>query len=105
MIYIKEYNSLFSSPKPNVGRADYWNIDTQEEQDAIEDVYTSWLSSKLPIVGEHTFEDGKDYREGIDYEIVYQYSTKVINNWTHHIDTKSALPIKESKDDVASNQK
>jgi hypothetical protein len=109
MIYIKEHNALFNSPRVEEPEFDtsiqFEDLDALQlaKSDFSQDLndYQEWLSSKIEVIGDNSWVDGQEVKEGVDFKIVYQYSKKVVSNWTHHIDTPVAIPIKESKDDVA----
>jgi hypothetical protein len=59
MIYKQQYNSLFSEPEvkePKIIDDEVFKFLSKDYE-----AYNNWLSSRIEIVGEHSFEDGKSY--------------------------------------------
>lgn len=121
MIYIKEHNSLFDSPRveePNgfktLPLSKVVTIDENYEQKL--SAYNKWLSSKVSVVGDHTWVDGQEVKEGVDYWIEYQIKKegRWVGGWTKfgyaaylgdgfpNYKRIVAIPIKEKDNDVTS---
>jgi hypothetical protein len=97
MIFLKEYSGLFNSPKPEFEDFNHGNYGVRNGKAEIEYLKAKeeWLSSKIEVVGEHTFQDGKDYQEGVDY-IVKEIA--MLNFEGDGEEVTVAIPIKEDKE-------
>jgi hypothetical protein len=114
MIYKSQYNALLPEPEvkePDEDDSKYYGfihlLNTavktfkKGEYDKDVEAYNNWLSSQIPVVGEHKWKDLQEVVEDEDYKLVwYNYGGfDVPDNYG-----EAALPIKkENLEPEASN--
>jgi hypothetical protein len=71
MIYIN--GSLFDSPRMEKPETeDFLSPYNEKGWAKAWGIYNQWLSSEAKIVGDHSFEEGRVYKEGVDFEKIWR---------------------------------
>lgn len=86
MIYIKQYNSLFDSPRVEEPKAPHFieggvealihNGDEIRAANKQFKAYNKWLSSKIEVIGDHTWQDGGEYEPNVHFRLEERHYTK-----------------------------
>jgi hypothetical protein len=106
MIYIKEHNALFKSPRveePNILDDRYYKHPEREhnfgfkknEYHKDKAAYQEWLSSKIQVEDDHPFIEGVEYEKDVHFTLMPTYYPA---NKKEQFPKFIAIPIKEDKE-------